>query len=163
MMPFPLDLAATFVYNEWPTLSLFTLWIQQHASDGVFLHPSLCFVQNSAYGFGVACHEFMALRKGTVIARIPKKFILSVRTVSNPELRNLLRQKDLVDVIGLSIAYLYECSLGPQSQFFEYLLSFAVCPSPQIWDENIQRLLSRCEYFRSPAWRTVLTPSTVSP
>jgi hypothetical protein len=143
-----LDIAATLIYNKDPLLGLFDLFLQRYVSEGVYLHPSLHFIQTPESGFGIACRESISLTKNTVIARIPKKFILSVRAVSNLILRKTLLEQGMLDVIGLSISYLYECSLRSRSPWYPYLNSFAACCVPLAWEENARELVSYCGVSR---------------
>ena len=137
-------------------LSEFNKWVEQHRFHGLQLHSSLAFMHNDQWKYGVGAHfTGHTLPKGTVVARIPKSFILSIRTVSSRKLRTALDLDNMTGIVGLTIAYLYESSMRENSPFHGYLSCFSFPDVPRLWGDNEKRLLKSTEIERSGGLSTV--------
>jgi hypothetical protein len=126
-------------------LKHFTTWLTERKSQGLYLHPSLAFIHNPRWQYGVGAYTTTDLKAGTTVVKVPKQFILSVRTVSNYILRKLLQTDEFPRIIGLTIAYVYESSKKEESPFHGYLSSFSLPDVPKLWNEEEKRWLDGTE------------------
>ncbi|KAL2532963.1 SET domain-containing protein [Abeliophyllum distichum] len=87
------------------------------------------------------------LQVGDVVARIPKQSCLTVKTSGAHQ---LIEESQLGGYLGLSVAIMYEKSLGPQSPWFQYLqLLPPIEPIPLLWSfPEIDFLLSGTELHK---------------
>ncbi|XP_073039963.1 ribosomal lysine N-methyltransferase 3 isoform X2 [Primulina eburnea] len=87
------------------------------------------------------------LMEGDVVATIPKRSCLTVRTSAASR---IIEEAQLGGYLGLSVALMYERSLGPQSKWFQYL---QILPSrepiPLLWSlAEIDSLLCGTEIHK---------------
>jgi len=123
-------------------LRMFNEWLFNRKYEGFYLHPSLAFMYlPKIEGYGVGIWAPLDLSEGEVVAKIPKSWILSVRTVSNEELKIALVKHYFVNMIGLTIAYIYESGRKNQSPFYGYLTCFSVPDVPRLWSDHERALL----------------------
>jgi len=127
----------------------FNRWLYERRM-GFYLHPCLAFMYlPKIEGYGVGIWSPIDLPKGLVIAKISKDWILSVRTVGNEELRAALVKHDFVNMIGLTIVYIYESLQSHKSlyngrfkgRFYGYLTCFSVPDVPRLWSDDEKGLL----------------------
>lgn len=126
-------------------LKPFTTWLTERKSQGLFLHPSLAFIHNPRWQYGVGAYTTSDLKAGTTVVKVPKQFILSARTVSNYALRKLLQTDEFPRIIALTIAYVYESHKNEESPFHGYLSSFSLPDVPKLWKEEEQLWLRGTE------------------
>ena len=137
--------------------ALNSLWmyINHNRHKGLKLHPSLTFMFNKKWRYGVGAFTTVNLVANTVVAQIPKSCILSVRTVSNPMLRDLLQSRNLGGLVGLTIAYIYESCQGKSSPFYDYISCFTYPDIPKLWKSDEKALLKGTDLEASDALSTV--------
>lgn len=109
------------------------------------MHPSLSFRYSRQSGYGIAAHQTSGLKEGEIIARIPRRLILSVENCSNRQLAQHLIDANMTDIVGLTMVFLYECSLLEESPFHYYLSSFRIPDVPRLWDKEERRVLNGTE------------------
>jgi hypothetical protein len=119
----------------------FNWWLYERRM-GFYLHPCLAFMYlPKIEGYGVGIWSPIDLPKGLIIAKISRDWILSVRTVDNEELRAALVKHDFVNMIGLTIVYIYESLKSHQGRFYGYLTCFSVPDVPRLWSDDEKGLL----------------------
>ena len=136
-----------FLFKE-PTIKellAFDKWLRKRGGHQIYMHPGLCYKINNKKGFGIGARDIADLKKETVIFRIPRIMILSVRQCTNPDLTEYLMREGLVDLLGLTIVFLYECGLGKYGFYHEYLQCFRVPDVPRLWSEEEKATLAACE------------------
>lgn len=134
----------------------FDNWLFSHKFDGLYLHSSLSPIHNPLWTYGLGAHTTRDLTAGTVVARIPKQCMLSVRTVSNDVLRDALQsEEDVQGIVGLTIAYIYENCKLEESPFHGYLTSFQFPDVPRFWRADEKLLLKGTEIAFSGDLETV--------
>ena len=108
-------------------------WVEKGKPDGVYLSEYLVFARNREWGNGIVCITQRGLKKGHVVLKMPKTQCLTIRTLSSPELRRLLRHPDFDPVTRLTLSYIYECLLGEKSQWWGYLSCISLPDVPRLW------------------------------
>jgi hypothetical protein len=118
---------------------------------GLYIHPSLAFIHNETSGYAVATATTKLLKKGTVVARIPKSCIMSPRTTHVP-LRAVLETVDWPAIVKLALVFLYEFRLKKASRFAGYNMLFCdedgglVVPDvPRLWSHEDKTYLGGTE------------------
>jgi hypothetical protein len=118
---------------------------------GLYIHPSLAFIHNKTSGYAVATATTKPLKKGTVVARIPKSCIMSPRTTHVP-LRAVLETVDWPAIVKLALVFLYEFWLKKASRFAGYNMLFCdedgglVVPDvPRLWSQENRAYLAGTE------------------
>lgn len=96
---------------------------------------------------GIAVKALCELREGDVVATIPKAACLTIRTSAA---RTAIEESGIDGSLGLSLALMYERSLGSASKWFGYL---QVLPEreevPLVWSlEEVDRLLAGTELHK---------------
>lgn len=109
------------------------------------LHISLSVESGGAPSISVKA--LCDLMEGDVVATIPKRSCLTVRTSAAS---HIVEEAQLGGYLGLSVALMYERSLGPQSKWFQYL---QILPSrepiPLLWSlPEIDSLLCGTEIHK---------------
>jgi hypothetical protein len=132
------------VYQKDPMslrLDLFHEWLKSKQARGLKVHPALAIAFNKYQRYGIAAYVPSGLKKGDVLLDVPHSFILSTRTVSDPMVSRILSTQEFRNMIGLTIAYIYESCKRRNSPFYGYLTSFT-CPNvPLFWTTEDQALL----------------------
>lgn len=127
-------------------LTEFNKWLEERRFQGLYLHPCLTFIHHPRWQYGIGAYfAGNRLTDGTVVARIPKEFILSVRTTSSHNLRTALELENIKGILGLSIAYIYESCRKKESPFYGYLSCFACPDVPRLWTDDQRDLLAGTE------------------
>lgn len=96
---------------------------------------------------GLSVRALCDLREGDVVARIPKLACLTIKTSAA---RDLVEAAGLDGYLGLSVALMFERSLGENSAWAPYLhhLPYQEC-LPSVWtSEEIDSLLSGTEIHK---------------
>ncbi|CAI9771333.1 unnamed protein product [Fraxinus pennsylvanica] len=108
---------------------------------------NLAIAAESPQSISVSVEALCDLRVGDVVARIPKQSCLTVKTSGAHQ---LIEESQLGGYLGLSVAVMYEKSLGPQSPWFQYLqLMPPIEPIPLLWSfPEIDSLLSGTELHK---------------
>ncbi|KAL2553335.1 SET domain-containing protein [Forsythia ovata] len=102
---------------------------------------NLTIATEAPQSISVSVKALCDLQVGDVVARIPKQSCLTVKTSGAHE---LIEESQLGGYLGLSVAIMYEKSLGPKSPWFQYLqLLPPIEPIPLLWSlPEIDFLLS---------------------
>lgn len=101
-----------------------------HANNVLF-DSQLVEIRSS--GLSHSIHAVKALKEGDVLCSIPKEAILSVRTTA---IADIIEQEEIGGIIGLSVAVMYEQSLGVASPFHAYIASLPSVQSiPYFWNQ----------------------------
>jgi hypothetical protein len=141
-------------YNLWN-------WIIDSESGGIYLHPSLTIMYNPAWKYGIGAASTVGLQKDTVVARIPKSHILSIRTCTHDLLRHVLGFVKFDGIVGLTLAYMYESTRKEQSHFAPYLAMFNLPDVPRIWRERERAYLVGTEVAYTDTYSTVWSNSCI--
>ena len=123
----------------------FASWIQLCRPQGVYLDERLVFAHNPKWGNGIAALSPWCIEERTVVVKMPKSHCLTTRTVSSPELRDLLEHPDFDPVTGLTIAYIYECLLDRGSGWYGYLSCMSLPDVPRLWEDEEKAWLKGTE------------------
>ncbi|XAR61438.1 [Ribulose-bisphosphate carboxylase]-lysine N-methyltransferase [Bertholletia excelsa] len=123
-------------------LRAFKRWMR---SQGIECSDALDFSHHEEEGISV--RTLCDLHEGDLVATIPKQSCLTIKTSGA---RHLIEVAGLEGYLGLSVALMYEKSLGSQSPWFEYL---HLCPQseciPLLWTlEEIDSLLLGTELHK---------------
>lgn len=97
--------------------------------------------------FSVSVTALCDLQEGDIVARIPKESCLTIKT---SRARHVIEATGLDGFLGLAVAVMYERSLGPLSNWFDYLqlMPFSE-PIPLLWsDHEIDSLLVGTELYK---------------
>lgn len=107
----------------------------------------LAIAKGSAESLSVSVEALCDLRLGDVVGRIPKQSCLTVKTTGAHQ---LIEESQLGGNLGLSIAVMYEKSIGPQSPWFQYLQLLPPFESiPMLWSfPEIDSFLSGTELHK---------------
>jgi hypothetical protein len=144
-------------------LAQFIAWLLDRKYQGIYLHPSLTFIHNPRFQFGIGALTTAGLKQDTIIVKVPKKFILTIRTMSNEVLSTALLNNNLKGAVGLTIAYLYESCLRGQSPFYGYLTCFSLPDVPKLWGPDEKQFMKGTEAAASGGMSTVLLASILPP
>eukprot|EP01132_Coremiostelium_polycephalum_P003279 gene3279-4107_t len=88
---------------------------------------------------GMGIVALQDLKVDTIVGSIPKKSILSIHTSS---ISDLLKKYKIKGPIAVSIALLYEASIGESSKWYGYIKSLPmVVDLPILWDKESKSLL----------------------
>jgi len=120
-------------------------WIENRKPHGVYLDERLAFALNPKWGKGIVALSPWYIESRTVVVKMPKNYCLTIRTVSSPELRNLLCHPHFDPVTGLTIAYIYECLLDRESEWFGYLSCMSLPDVPRLWEDEEKAWLKGTE------------------
>lgn len=127
-------------------LAEFNKWLEERRFQGLYLHPCLAIIHHPRWQYGIGAYMVgNLLTDGTVVARIPKEFILSIRTTSSHNLRAALELESIKGILGLTIAYIYESCRTKESPFYGYLSCFTCPDVPRLWTDDQRVLLSGTE------------------
>ena len=127
-------------------LTEFNKWLEERRFQGLYLHPGLTIIHHPRWQYGIGAYLVgNLLTDGTVVARIPKEFILSIRTTSSHNLRAALELENIKGVLGLTIVYIYESCRKGESPFYGYLSCFACPDVPRLWTDDQRILLTGTE------------------
>ncbi|GAV73039.1 hypothetical protein CFOL_v3_16526 [Cephalotus follicularis] len=96
-------------------LRAFKRWMKSH---GVECSDSLELADDLPGGQGIAVKALCDLKEGDVVARIPKAACLTIKTSGAHQ---MIESAGFDGYLGLSVALMYEKSLGPQSLWDGYL------------------------------------------
>ncbi|KAF6167103.1 hypothetical protein GIB67_041358 [Kingdonia uniflora] len=96
---------------------------------------------------GIAVRAFCDLKEGELVATIPKNACLSIKTSAA---REMIEEAGLADSLGLSVAVMYERSLGEASKWFGYLQLLPDRESvPLVWTlDEVDRFLAGTELHK---------------
>jgi hypothetical protein len=127
-------------------LTEFNKWLEERRFQGLYLHPCLTIIHHPGWHYGIGA-RFLGnlLTDGTVVARIPKEFILSIRTTSSHNLRAALELENIEGILGLTVVYIYESCRKKESPFYGYLSCFACPDVPRLWTDDQRELLTGTE------------------
>ena len=127
-------------------LTEFNKWLEERRFQGLYLHPCLAIINHPRWQYGIGA-SFVGnlLTDGTVVARIPTEFILSIRTTSSHNLRDALDLENMKGMLGLTIVYIYESCRKKESPFYGYLSCFACPDVPRLWTDDQRSLLTGTE------------------
>ena len=132
-------------YKHDKRLSLFVHWIEDRIDSGIWFHPNTTPVHITQFGYGISAVSDKLIAAGQLLAQVPKRWILSPRNVSSPELAEILAsdeyKEDLTPTMKLTIAYIYESCKGEQSPWYGYLTSLNIPDVPFFWDADEVELL----------------------
>ena len=128
-------------------LRRFEAWLDERKYAGIYVHPGITFAIHPDFGFFVASFNPTGLDEGTVVARIPKTYVMSTRTVSNPAMTEAILSADFNRLIRLTVAFMYELSLQEDSGFFGYFQSINIPDVPRLWSDEDRRLLEGTEIY----------------
>lgn len=131
-----------------PQLSGLThLWnfINTNRHKGLWIHPSLTFIFSERYKFGVGAFSTVDLTENTIVVKIPKSCVLSVRNLDSMVLQDILLCGDFEGLVGLTVAYIYESCKGERSPFYGYLTCFTYPDVPLMWKQEETELLKGSE------------------
>jgi hypothetical protein len=132
-------------YKHDNRLSLFVHWLEDRIDAGIWFHPNTTPVHITQFGYGISAVSDKLIAAGQLLAQVPKRWILSPRNVSSPELAQILAgdeyKEDLTPTMKLTIAYIYESCKGEQSPWYGYLTSLNIPDVPFFWDADQVELL----------------------
>ena len=140
-VPWPL-----VAYKDEVKYSLFRRWIEEHLDHGMFIHPNVMPVIIPQFGYSICSLTEEVIKEGSIITQTPKRFILSPRNVSSPELAQIFAsddcaEKDYSPLVKLTLAYIYECCQEQNSPWYGYLTSLCGPDTPFFWEYEELELL----------------------
>ncbi|OUM70646.1 hypothetical protein PIROE2DRAFT_1176, partial [Piromyces sp. E2] len=98
-------------------------------------------------GDGLGILALKDIPEGTIVCKIPKTAILSVKTSS---IANILEEQLLKGGIGLAVALMYEIGIGEKSEWYGYIQSIPKKePLPMFWNDDSFRHLAGTELEKS--------------
>lgn len=106
----------------------------------------LCIDEGSVSGIGV--RAVVDLKEGDIIATIPKKACLTIRTSAAG---HMIEEAELGGALGLAVAFMYERSKGTNSPWYAYLqlLPHQECV-PLVWTvDEVDTLLAGTELHKA--------------
>ena len=121
----------------------FKRWMKLH---GINYIDALRFIQNDEND-AVSVKTMSDLHQGDLVATIPKQSCLTMKTSGA---RHVIEEAGLDGYLGLSVALMYEKSLGPDSPWFAYLqLMPQFEPIPLLWSfDELDLFLSGTELHK---------------
>jgi len=124
-------------------LRAFKRWMQ---ANGVDCSEALNLVDDE--NDGVSVRAFCDLKEGDVVANISKTACLTIKTSGA---REMIESADLDGSLGLSVALMYERSLGEESPWAGYLQILPIQEDlPLVWSlEDLDSLLSGTELHKA--------------
>lgn len=115
--------------------------------QGIECSDALHLIHDESAG-SVSVRALCDLHEGDLVATIPKQSCLTVKTSGAGD---LIEEFGLEGYLALSVAVMYEKSLGPLSPWFGYLQLLPHSePSPLLWSlDDIDSLLSGTELHKA--------------
>ncbi|KAL0427925.1 UNVERIFIED_CONTAM: Ribosomal lysine N-methyltransferase 3 [Sesamum latifolium] len=128
----------------------FNRWMKYHGiecSDALLLSAENGGSDDSSLSLSISVKALCDLKEGDVVATIPKQSCLTVRTSAASR---LIEEAQLGGNLGLTVALMYDKSLGPQSKWFQYLQILPPFePIPLLWSlSEIDSLLTGTELHK---------------
>ncbi|KAI3458848.1 hypothetical protein Pfo_015511 [Paulownia fortunei] len=128
----------------------FKRWMKYHGiecSNALLLSTENEDTDDSSRSLSISVKALCDLNEGDVVATIPKQSYLTVKTSAAS---HLIEEAQLGGYLGLSVALMYEKSLGSQSKWFQYLQILPPFePIPLLWSlPEIDSLLSGTELHK---------------
>lgn len=124
---------------------LLSKWVEDGKRDGVYLDPNLVFAHSQEWGNGFVALTRWGIPSGTTVVKMPKMHCLTTRTVSSPELQELLRNPQFDNLTGLTVAYIYESLLDTKSPWQGYLGCLSLPDVPRLWEVEEKAWLNGTE------------------
>lgn len=141
----PIAPSPLIAYKHEDRLVTFVNWCEERCADGMWMHPETQPIYIATHGNSIAAMSTAVISKGSLLSQVPKRWILSPRNVSSPELAQILNSEEYMDemtsVMKTTIAYIYESCRGVKSPWYGYFTSLSIPDTLLLWEPDEVALL----------------------